>query len=158
MRITKDQLGRVGEVLAHFLEQHKNSGKATVLTLAGDLGAGKTTFVQHVAAAFGVEESVVSPTFIIVRAHQTKKGGFSRMIHIDAYRLENKEELSPLKLEAVFNDKDALVCIEWPEKLFGTVPEGAIEVTLATIGEEVRELTTKNKELEDYLQLELEVV
>src|SRR3989338_11057767 len=61
---------------------------ATLVTLAGELGAGKTAFTQAVAKALGVEESVTSPTFVLEKIYGLTKSVFERLIHIDAYRLQ----------------------------------------------------------------------
>src|SRR5689334_7666432 len=66
----------------------KESG-ATLVTLTGELGAGKTSFTQGVARALGIEESVTSPTFVLEKVYELADHGFKRLVHIDAYRLES---------------------------------------------------------------------
>src|ERR1700683_2680478 len=70
---------------------------ATLITLSGELGAGKTTFTQAVAKALGVEDIVNSPTFVIEKVYNLPEGkGFHRLVHIDAYRLTSNGELAAL--------------------------------------------------------------
>ncbi len=108
---------------------------ATVLTLSGDLGAGKTTFVQGVASVLGVEEPVTSPTFVIMKIYDLINQPFKRLVHMDAYRLKGKEHLRVLGWEALCADPENLICIEWPEKIEGAIPADAIPVTLRYSGE-----------------------
>lgn len=101
---------------------------ATILDLEGDLGAGKTTLVQMIGQELGIEETIQSPTFVIMKSYKTKNQIFKDLIHIDAYRIEHIEEVKILNLEEIFKDKNNLVCIEWAEKIGGVVPESAIKV------------------------------
>ena len=91
--------------------------KALVVGLSGHLGAGKTAFVKAVAKALGVEESVTSPTFVIMKMYDCRSIQWKKLVHIDLYRLEKKEEMVTLKLEEVIGDKNNLIMIEWPENV-----------------------------------------
>lgn len=117
----------VGELAPHV--------RATVLALSGELGAGKTTFVQGIARALGVEESVTSPTFVIMKIYDLIDQPFKRLVHMDAYRLKGKEHLRVLGWGALCADPGNLICIEWPEKIEGAIPADAIPVTLRYSGE-----------------------
>lgn len=98
---------------------------ATV-ALHGDLGAGKTTWVQGLALGFGIEGPVTSPTFTIYTIHQ----GMRRMLaHLDAYRLGSTEEAQDLLLEE-FLVSPWCLAVEWPEKLPGWIPEDAWHLDL----------------------------
>lgn len=108
---------------------------ATVLTLSGDLGAGKTTFAQAFAKALGVEEDVTSPTFVIEKIYLLKGQKFSRLIHIDAYRLENPQELEGLGFAELLRDPANVVLIEWPEKVAGLIPATAMRIRFDIAGE-----------------------
>ncbi len=90
---------------------------ATVVALVGDLGSGKTTFVQGVARALGVLESVTSPTFVIQKVYSTPRGRWKNMVHIDAYRFTSPTEAHILRLEETLRDASNLVFIEWPERV-----------------------------------------
>jgi tRNA threonylcarbamoyladenosine biosynthesis protein TsaE len=96
---------------------------ATV-ALHGDLGAGKTTWVQGLALGLGITEPVTSPTFIIYSLHQ----GPQRMLaHLDAYRLESAEEAAALMLEE-FLVSPWCLAVEWPERLPGWISEDAMHL------------------------------
>lgn len=92
-----------------------------ILALSGDLGAGKTTFVQALARAFGVVKTPQSPTFSLMRSYQLPKpiNGISRLIHVDAYRLEHERELIVLDLDEELADAKSVLVVEWPEKIAG---------------------------------------
>ncbi len=104
---------------------------ATVLALSGGLGGGKTTFVRAIARFFGVQESVTSPTFVLMKSYDLPSAavGFERLVHVDAYRIENSEELSRLRWDEVLAAPANLVCIEWPEKVAPLVPDYAYRFT-----------------------------
>ena len=108
---------------------------ATLVTLSGELGAGKTAFVQACARALGIEESVTSPTFVLEKIYAlTPKSGhpmstFGRLVHIDAYRLEGGAALAPLGFDELMKDAGNLVMLEWPERVKGGLPEPAVSVS-----------------------------
>lgn len=89
---------------------------ATIYGLVGDLGAGKTTFVQGVAKALGITESLTSPTFVIQKSYMAQKV-FTRLVHIDAYRLHRARELEVLGFSELLKDPHTLILIEWPEQV-----------------------------------------
>jgi tRNA threonylcarbamoyladenosine biosynthesis protein TsaE len=90
-----------------------------VITLSGDLGAGKTTLVQSIARELGVNQMVTSPTFVIMNIYPCNHPDFDMLIHIDAYRLEGEssDHIRALGIIPYLTQPRALVCIEWPEFL-----------------------------------------
>ncbi len=92
-----------------------------VVGLVGDLGAGKTTFTQHVAHELGVQKEVKSPTFILVREYSTGKNAAARnirkMIHADAYRLDNEDELWAIGFDDMADDPQSVVFVEWADRV-----------------------------------------
>ncbi len=112
---------------------------ATLLTLSGDLGAGKTTLTKEIARHLGVIEKVISPTFVIMKIYKTKDKKFKKLVHIDAYRLKNSKELFVLGWEEILKMKDSLVVIEWPENVKECIPK---EANIAKI--EHKSDTTRN--------------
>src|SRR3989344_5756853 len=92
--------------------------KATVIGLYGNLGSGKTTFVQGLARALGISEIVTSPTFVIEKIYKLPTDSqFDHLIHIDCYRLEKESELEVLGFNNILNNPRNLIVIEWPEKV-----------------------------------------
>ena len=109
---------------------------ATVVALSGDLGAGKTSFAQGVARALGVGEDVTSPTFVIEKIYTLTGQVFARLIHIDAYRLTQSQELKVLGWDEICRDPSNLIVIEWPEHVADSIPSDAIKITLTGSGDE----------------------
>lgn len=105
--------------LAKINRNREEADEAFVVGLSGHLGAGKTAFVKAVARELGIEEIVTSPTFVIMKIYEIERARanatFKRLVHIDAYRLERREELEVLMFEEIIADKNNLVMIEWPE-------------------------------------------
>ena len=104
---------------------------ATLVTLSGELGAGKTAFIKAVALALGVEEVVNSPTFVLEKIYKlgSETSKWERMIHIDAYRLENGSDLAPLGFDELMRNPNNLVLVEWPEKVSNMLPEPTTRIS-----------------------------
>lgn len=102
---------------------------AHVLALSGELGAGKTTFVQTLAKKLGVHEHVTSPTFVIMRTYETTHETFTTLVHIDAYRVEDAREMEVLAIPELFNAAGTIVCIEWPERIASLIPKDARRIS-----------------------------
>ena len=100
-----------------------------VLALHGDMGVGKTTFVQGLARGLGVKEQVTSPTFAIYSVYQ---GGTRKLVHLDAYRLEHERQIEELLLEEFLTPPWCLA-VEWPEKVGAWLPPGAWHLTLSIV-------------------------
>lgn len=101
----------------------------TVLALHGDMGVGKTTFVQGLARGLGVKEQVTSPTFAIYSVYA---GAHTKLVHLDAYRLENERQLEELLLEE-FLTSPWVLAVEWPEKTGAWLPKDAWHLTLSIV-------------------------
>ena len=122
-----------------------------VICLQGNLGAGKTTFVQGIAQGWGSLDSVSSPTFIIVNMY--RRGDEARLFHMDAYRLDSTPEAEELDLDSMLAQGPLL--IEWPERMNGLVPDERLWVSLEYINEEEREMKFKasGKRYDDLLEV-----
>ncbi len=125
-----EQTRRIGVRLGGALQA------GDVICLQGDLGAGKTTFVQGVAQGWGSVDSVSSPTFIIVNVYRRDDGG--QLFHMDAYRLDSTPEAEELDLDSMLADGALLV--EWPERIDGLVPAENLWVKFDHVDEEEREM------------------
>ena len=124
------------EILAKkFLENIKvNKNKSTIITLSGDLGAGKTTFVQNIGKILGIKNKIVSPTFVLMKRYSLKENQFKNLYHIDAYRLEGKnieKELKILGFEEIIKNPKNIVFIEWPEILGKNLPKKVIKIKIS---------------------------
>lgn len=107
---------------------------AAVVALQGDLGAGKTTFTQALARELGITATVQSPTYILMRSYTISNNRFTKLVHIDAYRLENPKEFAALKPEQFLKDPKTLVVVEWPEKVEGALPPADVTINFSSDG------------------------
>lgn len=98
-----------------------------VVTLAGDLGAGKTTLVRAICRGYDVAEEVTSPTFALVHEY---RGGRTPVFHLDLYRLRDASELTQLGWDELMAER-ALILVEWPERAGDRLPAEHVPVTLA---------------------------
>lgn len=127
-----------GDVLGTLLKEKRAT--ATILGLSGELGSGKTRFVQALAQALGVAEHVMSPTFVIEKAYDLRNRAFDRLIHIDAYRLEGARELRVLGFEEMLSNPANLIVIEWPERVKEILPGDIHELHFTVSGDGEREI------------------
>lgn len=134
--VTKDELAALVERVLTALK--KNETGASVIALHGDLGAGKTTFVQALGQTLGVTEAITSPTFTIMKGYETANTEFTTLIHMDAYRLESEAELEPLRFADILALPRTLVCIEWAEKIKQALPEHMLNLTFNVVDETTR--------------------
>lgn len=134
IHITKSasETAKLGEKLA---KRVTNGG---ILALYGDLGSGKTTFVQGLAKGLGITKRIISPTFVIIRQYYN-------FYHIDLYRVENQHGLEGLGIEEIFNNPKNIVAIEWAEKLSDMLPKGRLDVRFEHMDEGERKITWSNK-------------
>ena len=107
----------------------------TTLALHGNLGVGKTTFVQGLARGFGITEPVTSPTFNIYTVHHAPGAGGCTLVHLDAYRLDHPKQVEDLLLED-FLVSPWCLAVEWPEKIPGWLPPGALHLDLGIAADE----------------------
>jgi tRNA threonylcarbamoyladenosine biosynthesis protein TsaE len=99
-----------------------------VILLGGDLGAGKTAFVQGLARAMGIREAVTSPTFTLVRTYDAPAAGLG-LVHADVYRLDHLQEVVDLGLLELLDD-DVVAVIEWGEKAAPVLPPDYLEIRM----------------------------
>jgi tRNA threonylcarbamoyl adenosine modification protein YjeE len=97
-----------------------------LVTLSGELGAGKTTLVQSICEGYGVVGEVTSPTYALVQEYDAPR---STVYHLDLYRLERPDQLDALAWDEVLSAR-ALVLIEWPERAGERLPAGRVTLSL----------------------------
>ena len=110
----------------------KSARAPLVVTLAGDLGAGKTTLVQAICEGYGVTEEVTSPTFALINEYASPR---SPVHHVDLYRLDRPDQLDSIGWDELFGGR-ALVLIEWPERAGGRLPAGRVSLLLQHLPDE----------------------
>lgn len=139
-----DQSRRLGIQLGAVLQL------GDVICLEGELGAGKTTLMQGIAAGWGSADAVSSPTFVLIKIYQ--RGDESRLAHMDAYRLESPAEAEALDLDALLN-RGPLV-VEWAEKIDTVLPSERLWIKLFWVEEDRRrfELAPQGERYENLLE------
>jgi tRNA threonylcarbamoyladenosine biosynthesis protein TsaE len=140
-----EQTRRIGVQLGKTLQA------GDVICLQGDLGAGKTTFVQGVALGWGSQDAVSSPTFILVNVY--RRGDEARLYHMDAYRLDSALEAEELDLETML--AQGALLIEWPERIQELIPPERLWIRFEYADDEEREMkvTSAGSRYDDLLEV-----
>lgn len=113
-----------------------------VIALSGDLGAGKTAFTKGLAEYFQIKQKITSPTFVFMKVYDTKKlKDIKKLVHVDAYRLDDKQDFSPIGIQEYLGDKNVVSVIEWPERLKKIIPKNSLKIQLKYLDENSREIS-----------------
>ncbi len=112
-------------------------GRGFFLALEGDLGSGKTTFLQGLAKGLKIKERVTSPTFTIFKKYEIEKDRF--FYHFDAYRIQEKD-LAVLNFEEIVGNKNNIIAVEWSENIKNKIPSKAIKLKFSFIDNKRRRL------------------
>ena len=118
---TTQEMQKIGKDLAKKIIRRDNK-KALIVGLEGELGSGKTTFIQGLAKGLGIEELITSPTFVIMKRYNFPKG---ELYHIDCYRIDLKD-LIELDFKEIINNPKNIVVIEWAEKVREILPRNTV--------------------------------
>lgn len=131
--ITNDfeETRELGEKFAKTL----NGGE--VLAMYGELGGGKTTFVQGLALGLGIERRIISPTFIIMRTYDLKDKTF---YHIDLYRTSSTKDIEGLGIDEIMGKANNILAIEWAEKMKEVLPDRRIDIFFKYLEDNKREI------------------
>ena len=131
----------VGEKLAQIIQ------KGTIITLTGDLGAGKTHFVKGFAKGIKSDNLVTSPTFTLLNVYD----GNMPIYHFDMYRLSSREEAEELGFNEYFdiNSLDGVTLVEWPERVEGMIDMAHFEVKIEKMGDDKRKITLLDVEAKE---------
>ena len=135
--------GFIGEVLA---EARTERDEARLICLWGDLGSGKTTFAQGLAAALGVKGVVNSPTFLIMKKYPLGREyrGLD-LYHFDCYRIRSAEEVEALGWGEILADEHSVVVVEWPELIAEILPARRIDISFEMVAGNARRIIFKQK-------------
>lgn len=110
------------------------------IALSGELGTGKTTFVQGFAKGLGIKEKIISPTFLLIRQHQIPKTN-RILYHIDLFRLEKTPEIKELGLEEIWSNPKNIVLIEWAEKIKKILSKKVTKINIEKLEDDKRLIT-----------------
>jgi len=138
---------KIAEKLAKEILKKKPSKEAFVIGLEGELGSGKTTFLQGFAKGLKIKEKVLSPTFIILKKFQiphstlhAPRFTFRWFYHIDCYRIKRPKELLDLGFEKIISDSRNIVAIEWADKIKKILPLDILNIKFKFIDNQKREI------------------
>ncbi|MBU1255467.1 tRNA (adenosine(37)-N6)-threonylcarbamoyltransferase complex ATPase subunit type 1 TsaE [Patescibacteria group bacterium] len=126
---------KIGKDLAKKIIR-KGNKKALIVGLEGELGSGKTTFIQGLAKGLGIEELITSPTFVIMKRYNFPKG---ELYHIDCYRIDLKD-LIELDFKEIINNPKNIVVIEWAEKIKDILPNNVIWMKFEYLDKNMRKV------------------
>ncbi|MDO8639476.1 MAG: tRNA (adenosine(37)-N6)-threonylcarbamoyltransferase complex ATPase subunit type 1 TsaE [bacterium] len=148
--ITKSilQTKSVGRDLVKKITKNKSQKKAAVLGLTGNLGGGKTTFVQGFAKGLGITEKILSPTFVIMRKFKIPLSNagkpnsyFKTFYHIDCYRIKHPKEILDLGFKKILADPESIIAIEWAENVKKLLPKNTLWLHFDFIDKGARKIT-----------------
>ncbi len=138
------QTKKIGQRLAKEILKIKPGKKAVVICLKGELGSGKTTFIQGLATGLGIKEKILSPTFVIMKK-------FGNFYHFDCYRINKAKEILELGFNEIISNPENIVAIEWPERIKKVLPKGIILINFGFIDKNKREIQIFEKGAGDVL-------
>lgn len=115
--------------------------KALVIGLEGELGSGKTTFIQGLAKGLGIKERITSPTFVIFKKFELCPTlSFKYFYHIDCYRLDTPSQLLDLGIKEIINQPENLLVIEWAERIKKILPKNILWIVFEHLGQDQRQI------------------
>ena len=132
---------RTAHDLAKTIIEKPLKNRAVVVALEGELGAGKTTFVQAFAKPLGVQETLTSPTFVILKHYTLHATRYANLVHIDAYRLKDHIELEKLGIKNLVANPCNIILIEWADRVREILPEDTIYIQMDHIDEKTRKIS-----------------
>ena len=128
-----EEMQKVGKYLSNeILKEILENKKAIVIGLEGDLGSGKTTFVQGIAKGLGIKGKITSPTFVIMREYDF-------LYHIDCYRIQS-EDLLELDFKEIIKQPGNIIVIEWAERVKKILPKDTIWMKFEYLGKDKRKI------------------
>jgi len=148
------QTKKLGEILAQEVKKTKPQKRALVIGLEGDLGGGKTTFLQGFAKGLGIKQKILSPTFVIMRRFKIRANScpnsckFASFYHIDCYRIEKPKEILDLGFKEIISNSKNIVTIEWAERIQKILPAETIILKFEFIDQKARKITVGLPRLE----------
>ena len=128
------QTKKLGERLAKGIKKKRLKETAFVIGLEGELGGGKTTFLQGFAKGLGIKERILSPTFVILKK-------FKNFYHIDCYRIKKPKELLDLGFKEIISNPKNIIVIEWANKIKNIMPKDTIWIDFKFVNEKKRRIS-----------------
>ncbi len=123
----------------------KRLKKGEVLCLFGDLGGGKTTFVQGLAKGLRIKRNVTSPSFVLMRKYSVKDHLLTNLYHIDCYRIKSYKEILDIGFNEILEDKNAVIAIEWADKVKEILPKERLDIKFEFVDEATRKIDLRKR-------------
>jgi len=139
------QTKKMGEILAKEILKTHIGGKALVLGLEGDLGGGKTTFLQGFAKGLGIKEKITSPTFVIIKRFRIPCFMPHDFYHIDCYRIRKPKEIFNLGLLKIISNPRNIVAVEWADRIKKILPKNVLFLKFGFVDKTSRKITIQLK-------------
>jgi len=133
----------LGFLTAQNILDEGSIGKAVVIVLEGELGAGKTTFLQGFAKGLGIRERIQSPTFIIMNRFKIKDKYFKDYYHFDCYRLDSEKDMEIFDFKDLILNPHNIICIEWGSNIYKALPSERIDISIDVTEEKKRKIIIK---------------
>lgn len=149
--ITKNyfQTRKIGEVLAKEILKTSPTPNAIIVALVGELGGGKTTFLQGFARGLDIKEKILSPTFIIMRKFKIpcprKNPKIKNFYHIDCYRIQKLKEILDLGFKKIISNSQNIVVIEWADKIKKLLPQKTLILDFKFVNIKTRKIVVRLK-------------
>lgn len=141
------QTKKLGEILAKEVLKTESQKRALVISLEGDLGGGKTTFLQGFAKGLGIKEKILSPTFIIMRKSKIPKKNigdtYVNFYHVDCYRIKKPKEILDLGFKGIVSGFRNIVAIEWADRVREIIPKRAIWLNFEFVNKNKRKIVIR---------------
>ncbi len=125
----------IGKILG---EEVLKGDKGPIIGLSGELGSGKTTFIQGLAKGLGIKDKITSPTFVIFKKYSIEKKDF---YHVDCYRINDSKDLIDLDFKEILENKENIVVIEWAEKIKDILPKDVLSIKFEYLDEDKRRIS-----------------
>lgn len=141
--ITKsaEETKKVAISLSEEIKERMLSKHAFIIALEGNLGSGKTTFIQGLAKGLKIKENVLSPTFLILKQFPIVIKSYRNFYHIDAYRLKNSEELLEIGFKDLIKNPENIIVIEWADKIKKILPKNILWIKFENLDKNKRRIT-----------------
>jgi tRNA threonylcarbamoyladenosine biosynthesis protein TsaE len=130
--------GLAKKILAQRQKDKKE--RSVVLELIGDLGGGKTTFLQGFASGLDIKEKILSPTFVIMKSFKPKNNNDFVFYHMDSYRLRDSKDAVQIGLKDIIKNPKAIIAIEWAEKIKPILPKNTLKIKFIFLEKNKRKL------------------
>ena len=140
LTVNCEETKKVGQLLAKKFLTSPLKKKAFIIGMEGELGGGKTTFVQGFAGGIGIREKILSPTFVILKRFKITKLKYKNFYHIDCYRTEKLKDILELGFKEIISNPENIVAIEWADRIKKILPKDTFWIKFKFLDKEKRQI------------------